>query len=164
MYDIGMAQFRKAWAEAGYPLPWSWEQTRDERERGPAIIRLLKGMGAYGVENAQLFLTAVGIESDTPEGPIDAVGGTIGSLDRIYVFPDNGRVRIEVYNEMNGYSGLRIPGTNESFARWKIPGTNILVEEYLVEVRGWGKNGLRQTFYWWEPLPFDRSSRRPGIR
>ncbi len=68
-------------------------------ERGPTVIRILKGIGAYGVENAQLLLTAIGIESDTPEGPIDAVGGTIGSLDRIYVFPDNGRVRIEVYND-----------------------------------------------------------------
>jgi RHS repeat-associated protein len=163
MHDIGMVEFRQKWAEAGYPLPWSWAHTRDEREKGPAAIRFVKGMGAYTVENYQLLLTAIGIESDTPAGPIDAVGGVIGSLDGISVYPaERGMVKIEVYNEMNWDSGLRVPGFKESLAWFRIPGTGMSVGEYLAKVRGWGKTPLEQTFYWWEPLPGATLRTRPG--
>ena len=162
MHDPGMIAFRQKWAEAGYPLPWSWEHKRDEREKGPMAIRVVRGMGTYAVENAQLLLTAIGMESDTPAGPIDAVGGIIGSLDRISVYPaGRGMVKIEVRNEMNWESGSRIPGTNRFIADWRIPGTDITVREYL-EARGWGKTPLGQTFYWWEPLPGASWRMRPG--
>jgi len=154
MHDPGMAEFHEKWAEAGYPLPWSWKHTRDEREEGPAAIRFAKGAGAYARENAEMLLTAVGIESNAPEGPIDAVGGTIGSLDKIYVYPvGRDRVKIEVHNRMDWESGLRIPGTNESIAKWNIPGIDQSVGDFLMYRLGWGTTPLQQKFYWWEPMP-----------
>jgi RHS repeat-associated protein len=87
MYDPGMNRFRESWATAGHPLPWKWEHTADEREGGLLPVRMIKGAGVYIREHAvELGLSTVGLGSKTPEGRIDPVGGTIGSLDEIYAY------------------------------------------------------------------------------
>ncbi|MEM3434464.1 MAG: RHS repeat-associated core domain-containing protein [Candidatus Methanomethyliaceae archaeon] len=142
-YDPGIERFREAWAEAEYPLPWEWEHQADEREGGLLSIRMAKGGLVYARENLELGFATVGLGSENPEGSIDAVGGIIGSLDKISVKSAGGRlVKIEVINRMDWQSGTRIPGTNSSLIPWRLPRS------------AWGPGGaIVQHFYWWELVP-----------
>jgi hypothetical protein len=89
----------------------------------------------------ELPLAAVGLGSRTAEGRIDAVGGTIGSLDRITVSDaGNGVVRFEVHNRMDWASALRIPGMEG----W-LP---------VIQPGAWGPGGaLDMVFFWVEQGP-----------
>ncbi len=143
MYDPGMTQFREAWAAAGYPSPWEWKHQADVREGGLLPLRIAKGGFVYIRENLQLVLAKAGLGSTTSEGPIDAVGGIIGSLDQIHVeSAGGGLIKIEVINTMDWRSGSRIPGTNWSLIRRSLPRS------------AWGPGGATvQHFYWWEVMP-----------
>ena len=142
MYDPGMKTFRKEWAQAGYPVPWRWQHTADKRE-GPFLDRAISGGEVFVREHfIQLGLSTFGYGSRLPEGKTDAVGGIIGSLDRIYVRPAKyDMVRFDVVNTMGWESGSRIPGTNSSFISNK-------------NRNQWGPGGtVIQRFYWYEPAP-----------
>jgi hypothetical protein len=148
-----MKEFRKKWAEAGYPSSFEWEHHLDVREGGSYASRFIKSLPVYIGAQVKLGLTGVGLGSKTPAGPIDAVDGTIGSLDVISLEQvDSGWVKIEVHNTMNWGSGLRIPGGDASPARIKIPGTSLTVGEVCAGIVG-GVYATKQTFYWWEPMP-----------
>jgi hypothetical protein len=107
---------------------------------------LLNGAWIFEREHIiQPGLVLAGFGSRTPEGPIDAVGGTIGSLDLISVAAaDNGLVQFTVRNEMGWRSGTRIPGMDASL----VPDRS----------RSRGKFGgtIVQSFEWWEPDPLGR--------
>lgn len=153
MHDPGMDAFHKAWAAAGYPLPFEWEHTRDERAEGTDFVRFVKATPLYFREHVvKIALVSVGIRSQTPEGQLDAVGGTIGSLDKISVYDaGNGMVTIKVYNRMNWESLFRQPGSSKSYADLKVPGTGQPLKHYL-ELIG-GTTPLDQYFRWQEPMP-----------
>jgi hypothetical protein len=141
--DPGMAAFREEWENSGYQVPFSWNHTADERNEGSRSSRILHGTEVFAREHVfQLGLSVLGFGSDDPSGAIDAVGGTIGSLDRISVNPgENGQVIFEVYNEMGWASGLRIPGENRS----------ILQNTSRSEP---GPGGTTyQYFHWYEEMP-----------
>ncbi|MDI6765104.1 MAG: hypothetical protein QME83_19050, partial [Thermodesulfobacteriota bacterium] len=155
-YDPGMTAFHQAWAEAGYPVSWKWEHYADAprypAEKCPTNIEELKeklpemapdiirGSGVYAREHLwELVLATVlapfGLPK-TPESPIDAVGGTIGSLDEIKVFDaGNGMVRIEVHNSMDSGSGTRVPGTECTLQKPE------------------AGSALEMKFWWLEPMP-----------
>jgi len=150
-----MEEFRQKFAEAGYPPSFEWHHHLDVREEseGPYAIRFVKSLPAYIGAQVKLGLTAVGIESNTPEGPIDALDGTIGSLDTIRAERiGRGWVRIEVENRMDWYSGLRIPGGDKSLAPLRIPGTDLMLGKVWADIVG-GSYETEQTFYWWERIP-----------
>ena len=142
MHDPGMQQFRERWAESGYQLPFTWQHTADQRT-GFLPYRVIGGGWVFVREHVvQPGLVLLGFGSKTPEGPIDVVGGTIGSLDRVSVqLTGNGMVRLEVHNIMGWESGSRVPGTSISF----IPNRDR-------STRGPGGT-IEQYFYWWEPMP-----------
>jgi RHS repeat-associated protein len=146
MHDPGMDQFREKWSESGYQVPFSYEHQADDRSNSPLLIRIAKGAAVFVREHVfELGLSVIGYSSKDPEGSIDAVGGTIGSLDTISVSAaENGQVRIEVFNEMGWASGTRIPGTNTS----------------LIQNRERNEKGLGgttyQKFYWYEPFIEDK--------
>ena len=145
MYDPGMLQFYRAWAEAGYPVPWRWRHTTDKREGElwQLPFRLLKGFAVYHREHfVELPLAAVGLGSKTAKGRIDAVGGTIGSLDEITVSDAGGGLAlIQVHNTMDWASGTRIPGTNYSLIQSR-------------PRKAWGPGGsIQQRFRWWVLIP-----------
>ena len=149
----GMEEFRQKFAEAGYPPSFKWHHHLDvrEEEAGPYPIRFAKSLPAYIGAQVKLGLTAVGIESNTPAGPIDALDGTIGSLDTIRAERvGRGWAKIEVENRMDWESGLRIPGSDESLAPRKILGTE--VGEVWAGIFG-GTRRTEQRFYWWERIP-----------
>ena len=143
MHDPGMDQFQENWEESGYSVPFSWEHRADERSSGSRPERLLKGASVFLREHVfELGLSVLGFGSQNPEGPIDPVGGTIGSLDRITVSAaENGQVQFEVYNEMGWASGTRIPGTSQSIIQNR-------------DRSAWGPGGTTyQYFYWYEEKP-----------
>ncbi|MBC7228455.1 MAG: RHS repeat-associated core domain-containing protein [Thermoflexales bacterium] len=161
MYSSGIKEFHRVWAEAGYPVPFEWEHhldVRDPRE-GPYPVRFIKSLPVYIGAQVKLGRAGMGLGSKIPEGPIDAVDGTIGSLDVIRVErvgPD--WVKIEVENRMNWYSGLRVPGGN--FSLWVIP-VEVAPNTYVPFGIVWagivgGSHETKQTFYWWEPMPNSR--------
>lgn len=124
-------------------MPFEWEHRADERERGFLPLRIARGFAVYFQQHVvELSLSSLGLGSPSPQGRIDPVGGTIGSLDRIYVLPGRpGEVILIVYNEMGAASATRIPGTEES----------------LREDRDRGEAGpggtILQLFYWSEAAP-----------
>jgi hypothetical protein len=146
MQDPGIDQFRENWADAGYQVPFTWEHKADERSNGSLPERLVNGAGVFLREHVvQLGLSVLGLGSKNPEGPIDPVGGTIGSLDRISVSAaKNGKIQFEVYNEMGWASGSRIYGTNRS-----------LIQNRDRSARGPGGTTY-QYFYWYENTPNTR--------
>jgi RHS repeat-associated protein len=141
MYDPGMEQFYNAWSAAGYPVPWAFAGQADQREGAPDYELYWEGFKVFLHEHVyELPRAAYGLGSKTPQGRIDAVGGTIGSLDNIYVSDrGNGQVLITVQNEMGVSSLTRAPGHNWS------------------GVQGWERStfgpggSTRQYFYWAEP-------------
>ena len=141
-WSRGVQDFRGAWAEAGYWVPWSWdEQSIDVREGPPLLPRLVWGASTYAGAQWDLFQCAVGRGSPTPEGQIDPVIGILGSFNEISVRPEGSHMlRFEVYNEMGRASASRVPGTNFSFFKDVERG----------ESGGWGGT-IRQYFYWYEP-------------
>jgi RHS repeat-associated protein len=152
MNDPGMVEFRRVWGEAGYPVPFHWQHRADERNIGSLPERLGAGAMVYIRENTELGLAIVGLPlalNDLPPGwgpdsTIDAVGGTLGSLDLVSVDDaGDGMVRITVYNSMDWVSGTRMPGTGISIVPikherdlWFLPGAV-----------------LRTYFIWTEPMP-----------
>jgi RHS repeat-associated protein len=118
MYDRGMQAFYEAWAAAGYRLPFTYQHTADERNNGWLPVRIYYGVALYAHENRQLREALRGNGSQTARGEVDAVGGIIGSFDRIEAYDAGDRVRIEVHNTTNWNSGLRVPGTNWSPGGW----------------------------------------------
>jgi len=149
MYDPGMTAFRQKWEEAGYPVPWKWEHEADApRYPGECHIEELPQMAPFIINGSKVYarehlwelvlatvLAPFGLPK-TPESPIDAVGGTIGSLDVIEVADaGNGMVRITVENSMDIASGTRVPGTNCPLQDAK-PGSELITY-----------------FTWTEPMP-----------
>ena len=154
MYGSGIEAFQRAWAEAGYPLPFKWEHHIDVREGWPYAIRFIRSLPAYIGAQVKLGLTWAGLGSQYAEGPIDAVHGTVGSLDTITVQRvGSGWVRVEVHNRMDWHSALRIPGGAASLADLKVPLTTDLTAGHVWAHIVGGSHPTRQTFYWWEPLP-----------
>lgn len=89
-----------------------------------------------------LPLSATGHGSKYPNGNIDAIDGTIGSLDTMTISRENEeQYRVEVHNTTGWASGTRIPGTDKS----------------LIQNRDRSESGpggsLDQTFYWFIPVP-----------
>jgi len=154
MHDPGMDAFHKAWAEAGYPLPFKWQHTRDEREEGSDFVRFVKAIPVYFREHVvKMTLVSLGKRDQTPEGQLDAVGGTIGSLDEIRVYDaGNGMVTVEVYNEMNWQSLIRTPGSSKSIVALKVPWTGQTIDYFLRHYVG-GSTDHIQYFRWQEPRP-----------
>ncbi len=154
IHDPGMAAFHKVWADAGYPLPFEWRHTRDERQEGSDFVRFVKAIPVYFREHVvKMALVSVGVRSQTPEGQLDAVGGTIGSLDKIRAYDvGNGMVTIVVYNQMNWKSLLRVPGSSESYAALEVPWTGQTIDYFLRHYVG-GSTDLEQYFRWQEPRP-----------
>jgi RHS repeat-associated protein len=146
MYDPGLQQFRQKWAASGYQLPFSQRHTADDRTGSHLLLRIVKGLWVLEREHIlQPGLVLAGFGSRTPDGPIDAVGGTIGSLDLISVTAaGEGLVQFTVTNEMGWASGTRLPGTDMSF----IPNQS----------RSDGMLGgtITQSFQWWESDPLRR--------
>jgi hypothetical protein len=163
MYGPGMAEAREKLAEAGYPSYFEWEHHLDEREEGSDVVRFFQALPPYFREQVwKPGLTALGMGSQDPEGPIDAVGGTIGSLDTIrFKRVGGGWYRIEVYNEMNWTSGIRQPGSSKSWADIKLVG-ELRVQDVVAVTAGTflpgspsycGHFTTKQTFVWWERIP-----------
>jgi RHS repeat-associated protein len=149
MCDPLLESVRLQWAKKGYPLPFVVENvTIDVRDRKvPFLVRLVLGADVYVIEHLELLLTTFHLGSRTPEGPIDVVGATVGSFDRVTIYEaPEGWVRFEVYSKTTTTSFLRIPGTD------------IGPPEYS---RSWlGPGGTtHQYFMWWERQPDPRSGR-----
>jgi hypothetical protein len=143
-HDAGMDQFKEKWSEAGYPEDYTSKHTADDRSSNtPLPARLVNGTSVFLREHfVELGLSVLGFGSQDPKGTIDAVGGTLGSLDSISVTSEeNGYVKFTVYNEMGWASGTRIPGTNSS-----------LLQNRDRKERGPGGT-TSQTFYWYEKVP-----------
>lgn len=143
MHDPGMQQFREEWAMADFQLPFEYSPAADRRNGGLLPIRMAGGILVYAREHlVQLPLSTAGLGSRTASGPVDAVGGIIGSLDQVSVTnAGNGLVKFTVINRTGWASGTRIPGTDVS----------------LIQNRDRSEAGpggtLVQYFYWWEPMP-----------
>ena len=161
MYSSGMKEFHRVWAEAGYPSSFEWEyqiDVRDPRE-GPYPVRFAKSLPVYIGAQMKLGLAGARLGSKTPEGLIDAVDGTIGSFNIRVKRVGPGWVRVEVENEMDWHSGLRIPGGNKSL--WdaldslRVPGADSTLGDVWVSIVG-GSRETKQTFYWWERMPKSR--------
>jgi hypothetical protein len=104
----GVRDFRKEWAEAGYPpvYPPPGEIWIFEIEKtAPTPLR------AYVQENIKMLLSFAGFGSPTPEGPINPLGGVVGSYD-VEVYRLDGSAMFIVKNETKWESGTRVPGTN----------------------------------------------------
>jgi len=100
MYDRGMQAFYKAWAAAGYTLPFSYQDTADVRHEGSFLVRFVPGMLVLAREHLwEPLVTASGFGSKTAQGPVDAVGGTVGSLDVIYATDAGDKVLITVQTQ-----------------------------------------------------------------
>jgi hypothetical protein len=140
--EPGMGDFRQNWEEAGYPLPYEWQHQADVRE-GSLLNRIISGVGVYASEHLwNLPLAVTGFGSTDPSGTVDAIGGTIGSLDYIRVYDaGNGNVLFEVENVTGWQSGTRIPGTNYS-----------LINDISREDAMFGGT-ITELFYWMEPFP-----------
>ncbi len=146
-------EFYQVWAEAGYPLPFTWRHHVDMREGGSYPVRFVRSLPGYIGAQVKLVFTGAGFGSKTPEGPIDAVDGTIGSLDTIRLeSAGSGWIKIEVENRMNWESGLRIPGGDKSLNPLQVPGVDMTIGDVWAAMVG-GARGTEQTFYWWEPMP-----------
>jgi len=154
MHDPGMAAFHKVWADAGYQLPFTWEHTRDERQEGSDFVRFVKAIPVYFREHVvKMTLVSVGVRSQTPEGQLDAVGGTIGSLDEIRVYDaGNGMVTVVVFNRMNWQSLIRTPGSGQSIVALEVPGTGQTIDFFLRHYVG-GSTDHIQHFRWQVPRP-----------
>lgn len=145
--DSALDKFREEWAKSDYELPFKWTHERDKRT-GPLIPRALNAAALYAVENFELFLSLEGLGSETPEGPIDTVGGIFGSFDEITVYDaGDGTVMFVVYNTMGWASATRIPATNWSL----IPD----IDRGTLGIGG----TVKQYFYWWEPIPVTSGAR-----
>jgi hypothetical protein len=138
MASPGISEFREHWKAANYQVPFSWNHTIDSRD-GTSIDDLWIFATEHFIKPS---LSHLGLGSKTAEGPIDTVGGTIGSLDRITVDKyDDQHVIIAVHNEMGWASGIRKPGTNKTYLQNR-------------PRDAWGPGGtIWQVFIWIEPIP-----------
>jgi len=144
-HDPQIDEFCEQWAAAGHPLPFSKPTSIDTRN-GPLISGIAGGVAAYARENAELGLALLGLGSNSFEGRVDAVGGILGSFDKVTVSDaGDGLVKIEVVNKMTWKSATRIPGRNRS-----------LLYETERGTVGLGGN-VEQYFYWWDSVYADDS-------
>jgi hypothetical protein len=141
MNEQGIEEFKAEWASSGYGLPFGWKHTADPRDEG--LLGFIGGVWIYFREHlVALPISTYGLGSKSPEGWLDPVGGSIGSLDVIIVTDaGNGIVKFEVTNVMGWASALRFPGTNRTIA------LNSSRERTIFG------GTIVQRFYWWEPLP-----------
>lgn len=163
MHDPGIAAFRRAWAEAGYPVPWEWRHSADVRTGGWLPVRVVQGGLIYAREHlvelpSSTVLGVLGLGPNDPRSPIDPVGGIIGSLDKIYVWPSEqeGWVRIEVVNVMNWRSGTRIPGTDFTLIDLIVPPDREITRDWAPDWAPWlpiPGGAIEQHFWWEEPRP-----------
>jgi RHS repeat-associated protein len=154
MASPNLARFRVQWAKpkelggGGYELPYLWRGDRIEdtmelagRRWETPQARLYREMAYHNL----IMLTAMwGLGSLGPEGPINTVGGHLGSLDYVKVEEaenTSDMVKMEAMNTMGKASFSRKPGTTES--RWK--------DELRSETR-WGGR-IRLYFHWEELKP-----------
>lgn len=150
MSSPNLARFRVHWAKpkemrgGGYQLPYWWwgdwiEDTIDLGRYDDTDLEII-------AHNVIMFLAMWGHGSLGPEGPINTVGGLLGSLD--YVHVEDGEtgtymLKMEATNTMGKGSLARRPGTDESL--WKD-------EQRSDRAWGWGGN-IELYFHWEEPKP-----------
>jgi RHS repeat-associated protein len=153
IHSSGIQEFYAEWAQAGYLLPWEWRHQIDVRGDECNLVNVIKSLPVYLSAQVYFLVTSVGLGSQAVEGPIDAVDGIIGSLDVIRVSRVSADwVLIEVQNEMNWYSGLRVPGCDSSLATIRISIIDSDVGAVVADVAG-GQYPTIQTFYWWAEMP-----------
>ena len=139
MASSGIEDFHEEWGNAGYPVPFTWNHTIDDRKNGTFLENMWIFAKSHFVNNS---LALLGLGSNTAEGKIDAVNGTIGSLDRIDVVQyDSENVMIVVHNAMGLASFTRIPGTDTTIFE------NRTRDEFGPGGTTW------QVFIWIEPNP-----------
>jgi len=148
MSSPSLARFRVQWAKpkelggGGYQLPYLWqgdriEETMNLGKYDDTAVEIL-------AHNMIMFGAMWGYGSWGPEGPINTVGGLLGSLDYVHADEaDSGSdvVKMEARNTMGKASVSRRPGTTDS--RW---------ENELRSETFWG-GSIRLYFYWEEPKP-----------
>jgi hypothetical protein len=148
MSSPNLARFRAHWAMpkelggGGYQLPYWWwgDQIEDTMYLGKyddTAVEIL-------AHNMIMFGAMWGYGSSGPEGPINTIGGLLGSLD--YVHVEDGEtgsdmVKMTARNTMGKASVSRRPGTRDS--RWK--------DEWRSET-AWGGR-ITLYFNWEEPKP-----------
>ncbi|MBC7228457.1 MAG: RHS repeat-associated core domain-containing protein [Thermoflexales bacterium] len=107
MHHVGVQRVREEWAAAGYPLafpaPGEFRTFRIEETASTPL-------GAYVQENVRMLLSFGGFGSPTPEGPINPLGGILGSYDVQITNLGDGTALFLVKNETDWASGTRIPG------------------------------------------------------
>ncbi len=105
-YHPGVQRAREEWKAAGYPQAFSrgWRI----EEAGPTP------WAAYLQENIKMVLSFAGFGSPTPEGPINPLGGVVGSYKVKIMDLGDGRAFVMVVNETDWGSGTRRPGTDLS--------------------------------------------------
>jgi RHS repeat-associated protein len=151
-HDPAMSWFKQEWARADPPfkVPFSLRHHRDF-QTGSLCSQLI-GWTLFVQENSELGQCVLGRGSDTAAGPIDPVGGILGSFELMEVkWAGFARVRFEVLNVMDRASGSRLPGTSGSLL---LPVDRKLSE--TIKGNWWGTT-VYQHFYWEEAYPL-----RPG--
>jgi RHS repeat-associated protein len=145
MHDPAITWFRGEWSRNNWELPF--ERTHDIDPRSGTWLARLLGWGAYARENWELGMCFIGRGSETAEGPIDPVGGILGSFDIAVERAGIGMVRFEVHNRMDRRSFSRQPGTNEF--RWE----PVARRDWWKSPGNWWGTTVHQYFYWYEPYP-----------
>jgi hypothetical protein len=148
MYDFGVERFRQEWALASYRLPYPtdeddanlingngwWHYDIDESGGEGGIV------WAFVCENVELAVSLTGLGSMTPQGPVDALGGVLGSYAVRVEEMGFGMAKFIVYNETGWASGTRVGNLGS-----------------LIQNRPrdkWGPGGtVKQQFHWYEPIP-----------
>jgi RHS repeat-associated protein len=105
-HHMGVQRIRAEWAAAGYP-PFYSDVWKIEEAAGTP-------WEAYLQENIKMVLSFAGYGSPTPEGPINPLGGVVGSYEVRIRKIDEHTAEFTVYNETQWESGTRVPGTNYS--------------------------------------------------
>jgi RHS repeat-associated protein len=148
-HDTAIDWFWEQWARQDPPfkVPFGLSHERDSRDGSWESQQI--GWMLFRQENYELNQCLLGHGSDRAEGPIDPVGGILGSFDRIEVsWSRPGMVRFEVHNRMDRASASRWPGSSwYLFERVDRNLWNMAVK------RCWWGTTVYQHFYWEEPHP-----------
>ncbi|MEM2126441.1 MAG: hypothetical protein QXQ53_08610, partial [Candidatus Methanosuratincola sp.] len=107
-HHMGVQKARAEWAAAGYPAvfppigkpPYLWKI--EEAGSTP--------WAAFLQENIKMLLSFTPFVSPTPEGPINPLGGVVGSYEVRIIDLGDGTALFLVKNETDWGSGTRIPG------------------------------------------------------
>jgi hypothetical protein len=106
-HHLGVQRYREAWKAAGYPSVFAPQTFPIEEVTGNPLTAFLQ-------ENVKLLLSLAGFGSTTPEGPINPLGGVVGSYEIQALKLDEHVAMFVVKNETTWASGTRIPGTDLS--------------------------------------------------